>query len=256
MRTRTAIVRPPAANFGDGLTTESLGRPAFDLALAQHAAYCRALEDAGASLVELPPDDRHPDAQFVEDVAVLAPGVAILTRPGAPERLSEVAGIRAPLARHFEKVVEIVAPGTLDGGDVCAAGNRYYVGISRRTNTAGAKQLAGFLSSHAIACTTVDLHDVPAILHFKSGVSYLGDGRFAAIDVLAGRLGVPESRIVRVVAGEGYAANCVRINETVIVAAGYPRLRDELARAFRTVELDVSEFRKMDGGLSCLSLRF
>ena len=257
LQIRTALVRPPASNFGDGLTTESLGPPSFERALEQHAAYCRALQHAGASIVLLEPDARYPDAAFVEDVAVVTVTMAVITRPGAAPRRPEAATVRKPLERFFGDLFEIVAPGTLDGGDVCAAGERFYVGISGRTNVAGAAQLADLLKQDGKECTVVDLTGAAGILHLKSGVSYLGDGRFAAVDALARRLDVPASRIVRVTGHEAYAANCVAMNGVVLMAAGHPRTQEALSNAgFATVPLEMSEFHKMDGGPSCLSLRF
>lgn len=257
MSVKNAIVRPPAPNLGDGITTASLGSPSFERACAQHAEYCRALRDAGATVTLLAPDEHHPDAHFVEDTAILAPEFAVLARPGAAPRLGEAAAMRAPLARFFAEILEIVEPGTLDGGDVCQADEHVYIGISQRTNPAGAAQLAALLRKAGKRCTLVDVRDLPGMLHLKSGLSYLGDGRFATIDALASQLGVSAGRLLRVIPSEAYGANCVRINDVVLIASGHPRLRDDLAKAgYSTAALDISEYAKMDGGLSCLSLRF
>ena len=251
-----AILRVPAANLGDGLTTANLGAPDVDLALEQHREYGRALERCGLELTILPPDPRHPDSCFVEDTAVVAGATAVLTRPGAASRAGEVEAIRDALAERFE-LRRIEAPGTVDGGDVCEAGELYFIGISERTNEAGARQLARHLETAGKKAVLVDIRGVPGILHLKSGVVSIGDGRLLAIPALAGLPAFGAFEIVRVAAGEEYAANAVRVNDHVVVAGGYPRLVDTLERlGYPTIGVPMSEFRKMDGGLSCLSLRF
>jgi dimethylargininase len=258
-----AIVRPPGANFADGLTTVDLGVPDYALALEQHARYCDALEQCGLTLTRLAVDLRYPDSTFVEDTAILTPrglqvpaGGAILTRPGAPSRAGEVEHLRAVLAPLYPDLAAIAAPGTLDGGDVCEAGEHVFIGVSERTNEDGARQLAAWLHDRGYTASCVDIRGMTAILHLKSGIAYLGDGRLAVIDALAQR---PEFRgytLVRVPPGEEYAANCVRVNARVLVAAGFPAFEAALrALGYDTLALDMSEYRKMDGGLSCLSLR-
>jgi dimethylargininase len=252
-----AIVRAPAANFGDGLSTAALGKPSYETALLQHAAYCEALRRAGVAVRELAPEPRFPDATFVEDVAVLLDALAILTRPGAATRRGEIETLRAPLAARFPSVAEIVAPGTLDGGDVCDAGDRFFIGISQRTNAAGAAQLAELLARAGKRCSIVDVRAIPGALHLKSAMAYAGDGRFVATAALAPHLGLSANRAIVTAPGEEDGANCVRVNAVVLLADGCPRLREQLDRAGYSVSiLDVSEFRKMDGGLSCLSLRY
>ncbi len=255
VRTRNAIVRRPSSNLGDGLTTAALGAPNFERACEQHAAYCEAMRAAGATVTVLSADAAHPDAHFVEDAAVLIGGRAILARPGAPARLGEA--IREPLAKFFADFLEIVEPGTLDGGDVCEAGNRVFVGVSHRTSRAGAEQLAKLLAFAGKTPVLVDIRSVPGILHLKSGLAYLGDHRFVVVDALLPFVAIPHDRIVRVAPGEEYGANCVRVNDVVLIADGHSRLQRDLSSlGFAVRPLDVSEFRKMDGGLSCLSLRF
>jgi len=254
---RHAIVRPPGPNFADGLTTVDLGRPDYDRALSQHAAYCAALEKCGLELKRLPPDLRHPDSTFVEDTAILTARGAILTRPGALSRSGEVEAIRGPLAESYEDFGEIVAPGTLDGGDVCEAGDHYFIGISERTNEEGAGQLAILLAAAGIPSANVDIRGIPGILHLKSGIAYAGEGRLVAIEALAGHPAFRSFQVVPVSPGEEYAANLIRVNDHVLFAAGHPRLAKTLtALGYELIPLEMSEFQKMDGGLSCLSLRF
>ena len=252
-----AIVRPPGANFADGLTTAELGTPVYELAIAQHEAYCAALEQCGLTLTRLEPDTRYPDSTFVEDTAVITPKGAVLMRPGAGSRAGEVVGIKKTLARFFSSLLSIEAPGTVDGGDICEAGKHFFIGISERTNESGADQLAALLGSYGYTSSTIDVRGIDGILHLKSGLASLGDNRLVVIEELATRKEFALYDLIRLEAREKYAANCVRVNDFVLVASGYPALEANLQRlGYQTIPLDMSEFQKMDGGLSCLSLRF
>lgn len=259
-----AIVRPPAPNFAEGLTTAGLGAPDYTLALQQHQAYYAALEQCGLRLIRLEPDPDYPDSTFVEDVAIVTDALAILTRPGAPSRNGEVGRMRETLANLFGTVFEIDAPGTLDGGDVCQAGNHFFIGVSERTNEAGANQLGEFLQQAGYAATLIDFRkSVPggvasgSLLHLKSGIAYLGDNRLVIIESLARRKEFAGYDLVLVDQAELYAANCIRVNDDVLIAKGHPKLEAQLRElGYQTIAVDMTEFQKMDGGLSCLSLRF
>jgi len=254
---RRAIVRPPGNNFADGLTKSDLGVPEFALALAQHEAYCRTLQACGLEVLRLPADLRYPDSTFVEDAAVLAPKLAVLTRPGAASRLGEVEAIRESVQHFYPAVREIQAPGTLDGGDICEAGSHFFIGISHRTNEEGARQLTGLLSAEGYTASTVDIRPLSSILHLKSGIAYLDRGHLAVMEELAGREEFAGYNLICVSPADTYACNCVQVNDRVLVPAGFPRVSAGLESAgYRPLELEMSEFRKMDGGLSCLSLRF
>jgi len=252
-----AIVRPPSVNLESGLTSAALGKPDIALALHQHELYCAALEQCDLTLTRLPADADYPDSTFVEDTAIVTPFIAILTRPGAPSRQGEVAGIAATLPQFYSSVHSIVAPGTVDGGDICQAGDHFFIGISERTNEAGARQLAAILAEEGYTYITVDIRGIAGILHLKSGISWLGDGRLVLIDALARHAAFRDFEIVRVDAEESYAANCLRVNDQVILAAGFPQFESAVrALGYPVIALDMSEFRKMDGALTCLSLRF
>jgi dimethylargininase len=193
----------------------------------------------------------------VEDDAILTPKTAILARPGARSRQGEVAQMREVLGRFYPAVEAIEPPGTLDGGDICEAGDLFFIGISRRTNEQGARQLAAFLERDGYGCTFVDIRKTRGILHLKSGIASLAGGRLVLIDALAGREEFRGYEVIRVAEKENYAANCVQVNDSVLLAAGYPALAESLTDlGYRVLPLEVSEYRKMDGGLSCLSLRF
>jgi dimethylargininase len=252
-----AIVRPPGRNFAEGLTTSGLGPPDLSRALEQHRAYREALRRCGLDVVEMPPDEAYPDSTFVEDAAVLTSRGAMITRPGAASRAGEVVSIRAALRPYFPDPDSIRSPGTLDGGDVCEADGTFFIGLSERTNEAGAGQLAEWLAKAGFQARLVDIRGTAGLLHLKSGLAALGDGRLAVTAALSGRSELAGFETLRIPAGEEYAANCLRIGGTLFLASGYPRTTSFFRPvAGRLIELDVSEFRKMDGGLSCLSLRF
>ena len=252
-----AIVRPPASNFADGLTTATEGAPNIALALAQHASYSSALQQCGLTLTTLLADLAYPDSTFVEDTAILTPHAAILCYPGATSRVGEVAAIRPTIEKFYSSIFTIDPPGTLDGGDICEAGTHFFLGHSQRTNEQGCRQLAAHLARQGYTSSVIDVRSVTTILHLKSGIACIGDRTLVIIDQLASHPEFRDYDLVRVRPEEAYAANCVRVNDRVLIPAGYPHLTNELHnRGFRPLPLDVSEFRKMDGGLSCLSLRF
>lgn len=252
-----AIVRLPAANFADGLSTVDLGIPDFDKTIEQHQRYCDALQQCGLTLTQLAADPNHPDSTFVEDVAILTEHGAILTRPGAQSRAGEVENIKAALSPFFPDFAEIIAPGTLDGGDICEAGKHFIIGISHRTNEVGAQQLADWLATQGYTSAFIDIRAVSGILHLKSGISYIGDNRMVVIDALAGHAELKPFELIRLQPDEDYAANCVRVNDYILMAKGFPVLQATLTQlGYSIIALDMSEYQKMDGGLSCLSLRF
>jgi dimethylargininase len=254
---KNAIVRVPGSNFADGLTTVNLGVPCYDGVMQQHSRYCRALEECGLTITTLGADLRYPDSTFVEDTAILTPRGAILARPGAQSRQGEVAAIRETIGRFYPSTLEIEAPGTLDGGDICEADGHFFLGLSNRTNEEGLRQLAGYLASQGYTSSVIDVRGMTSILHLKSGISYIGNNTMVAMEEMAGNELFRNYEVIRVSTGESYAANCVRVNERVLVAAGNAHFIGELDdRAFNPLALDMSEFQKMDGGLSCLSLRF
>ena len=257
MRLTHAIVRPPAATFAAGITSSHLGPPDLALALQQHDAYCRTLARLGLSLVRLPPDPEFPDSTFVEDAAIITGRGGILTRPGAPSRAGEVAAIRTALGEWLPEPAEIEAPGTLDGGDVCEAGSHFFLGLSERSNPEGLVQLAEWLDRQGFGSTVIDIRGMPGLLHLKTGLSWLGGRRLLATDEVAGHEALRGWEIVRVPEGEDYAANCIKVNDALLVARGFPATVALLGGlGYDVVPLDMSEFRKMDGGLSCLSVRW
>jgi dimethylargininase len=252
-----AIVRSPASTFAAGITSAGLGPPDLALALEQHAAYCRTLERLGLSLELLAPEPDFPDSTFVEDAAIVTPRGAILTRPGAPSRAGEVASLGTALGRWLPELDEITAPGTVDGGDVCEAGGHFFIGRSGRTNAEGAGQLAAWLARRGFGSSIIDVRGMPGLLHLKTGLSWLRGRRLLAAGVIVGHEALAGWEVVRVPDGEEYAANCIAVNDAVLVAGGFPATASLLGGpGCEVVPLDMSEYRKMDGGLSCLSVRW
>lgn len=252
-----AIVRAPSENFADGLTGVDLGVPVSETALVQHRAYCEALVRCGLSLIQLDPDPEYPDSTFVEDTAILTESCAVIMQPGAPSRSGEIVSMAGTLSQYYDKLDLVQPPGTIDGGDVCQIENHFLIGISDRTNEEGAHQLSKYLQAAGFTSSHVDIRETDGLLHLKSGISYVGENRVLVTDALIGRNEFEGFELVDVPEGAEYAANCIRVNDYLLIAAGFPKLRNKLeALGYNIIEVEMSEFQKMDGGLSCLSLRF
>jgi len=247
-----AILRKPGANFSQGLTTSTLGKPLFSLIQKQHDAYIKTLEHLGLEVTVMDPQPDYPDAYFVEDTAVVTPEVAVITFPGATSRQGEQTSMEPVLSR-FRKIEKIKTPGTLDGGDVLMAGERFFIGVSDRTNKDGARQLGAILETYGYAWDTISVGEG---LHLKSSINYVGKNRliltapFKDLSLFDGfdKIVLDET--------ETCAANTLWINDTLILPKGFPLARKQLSvLKLPIIELDVSEVAKMDGGLTCLSIR-
>ena len=248
-----AILRLPGPDFASGITTASLGAPDLSRMLAQHAAYADALRAAGLEVEVLDALPGFPDAYFVEDVAVVVPELAVVARPGATSRRGEEDEIVPVLAAH-RAVVRLEHPATLDGGDVLVIDRTVFIGLSARTNEEGARQLARLLEPRGYRSRTVP---VVSGLHLKSSLNPVGNETLLVSPRIADRPELRPYRRIVVEAGDEAACNSLLVNGTLLTPAGFPKVRRQLAAAgLRTIELDVSEARKMDGGLTCLSLRF
>lgn len=250
-----ALARKPCRNLVHGLTSvRQPDPPDPGRALEQHAAYVEALRSCGLEVTVLEADEEYPDSVFIEDTAVLSGKAAVLCRPGAHSRRGEEKSVALALKAFFPGLEAILSPGTLDGGDVLGVGDRFYVGLSARSNREGARQLGEILGRHGQEVVSVPL---ARVLHLKTGVSFLGDNRLLAGGEFLQQRIFSQFSILAVPAGEEYAANSLRVNDRVLVPAGFPRTRRAIENAgLQAQEVDVSEFRKLDGGLSCLSLRF
>lgn len=237
-----------------GLTTANLGVPDYEKALTQHESYVAALRACGLKVKVLEADEDLPDSTFVEDTALLTPHCAIITNPGAPSRRNEIIAIRRALKEFYPGFEEIVDPGTVDAGDIMMVGDHFYVGLSGRTNLDGAEQVINILNKYGMSGSLVKLEKV---LHLKTGLAYLENNNLLASGEFIAHPEFDKFNVMAIPEEESYAANCVRINDRVLVPLGYPETRQTIADAgYSVIEVDVSEFRKLDGGLSCLSLRF
>ena len=238
----------------NGITKAGLGKPDHELALKQHDSYIAALEKCGLEVEVIKADNRFPDSTFIEDTAVCTPHCAIITRPGAASRQKETAGLKDILVKYYGIIEEINSPSTLDGGDVMMVGDHYYIGMSERTNDEGADQFISILKKYGMTGSKVEMKEM---LHLKTGLSYLENNNL----LITGEfLKKPEFKIfnrIEIDPQEAYSANSLWINGTVIVPEGYSGTLEKIrSLGYETIITDTSEFRKLDGGLSCLSLRF
>jgi dimethylargininase len=249
-----AIVKIPGRSIVHGITSTTMGLPVYEKAVDQHRAYCDALKKCGLELIVMPPDELYPDSCFVEDTALITPKCTILTSPGAKSRQGEISDMRNVLNRHFSMVYNIDLPGTVEAGDIMMVGNHFYIGLSDRTNKEGAEQIIRILKDHG---HTADKVTMTEMLHLKTGVSYLENNNLLICgEFLTNEIFRKFNHIV-VDSDEAYSANAIWVNGTVILPRGFDKTRAKVERAgYSIIEVDVSEFQKVDGGLSCLSLRF
>jgi len=249
-----AIVKRPGSSFVDGITTASLGKPNLSRALTQHDAYIAALEQCGLEVTVLAADERYPDSTFIEDTAVLTRRLAVISNPGAESRNGEKHATRAAVQPFYTAVGEIEVPGTLDGGDVMEVNGHFFIGHTARTNARGARRLISILEQNGYTGSTVSLK---RFLHLKTGVTWIGGRDLLAAGELIDNPAFRDFTIIPVSPEEAYAANCIRVNDRVIIPAGFTYIQKEMTgRGYDLIEVEMSEFQKMDGGLSCLSLRF
>lgn len=247
-----ALARRPADSAVDGLRSVDRGTPDIARFRAEHAAYVAALEAAGVAVDVLPELADYPDSVFVEDPALTFPEGAILLRPGAPSRFGEAAELATALRERFETVLTLDG-GHADGGDILVTPRAVLVGRSARTDAAGAKALVAALATLGRVGEVVT--PPPGVLHFKTACSLLDEETVLAAGARADYF--PGMRVVRLPDGEEAAANALRVNDVVMLGAGFPRTRELLdGLGYSTVPLPVEETRKLDAGLSCMSLRW
>ena len=251
---KRAIVRTPGQSMVDGLTTAGLGPPNYEKALDQHAQYIGALKDCGLDVLVLAPDEEFPDSTFVEDVALLTADCAIITNPGAQSRRGETEAIKKVLRDFYVNIEEVREPGTVEAGDIMQVGSHFFIGLSDRTNSAGAQQVIQYLMKYDMSGSMIKLEKV---LHLKTGVAYLEQNHLVACGELLSKTEFQEFNLLKVDEDESYAANCIWVNDRVLIPKGFAKARATIeSTGYLVEELDVSEFQKLDGGLSCLSLRF
>jgi dimethylargininase len=246
-----AVVRPVPDSFISCVTSRP-ARPPLDPVLArhQHAGYAAALQSGGFAVHQARVSEAHPDSPFIEDTAVVVGTRALLTRPGHPSRRGEVAAVGKTLARWVE--VSVVDEGTIDGGDVLQLGDRVLVGASTRTDAAGIAALTRF-------CAPASVFPVPvrSTLHLKSGVSALDPETVLWHPAACDRADLDGARVIEVPGDDPEAANVVRLADGAILVGSHHTVTADLASdsGFEVRTVDVGEFARADGGLTCLSLR-
>ena len=251
------IVRRPCKAMVEGITSGLYpGKPDYELALKQHDDYIEALKQCDVDVTVLEALEQYPDSCFVEDPAVITRSCAIIANPGAESRNGEKHEILPAIQKFFdeEHIHFIQEPGCLDGGDVMMVGDHFYVGVSARTNLEGIRQFTEILAKYGMTCSEVKLEEV---LHLKTGVNYLEDNNMLVSGEFVEKEDFMKYNKVVIPEDEAYAANCIWVNDTVIVPEGYPAVLAAVqGLGYKTLVVDTSEYRKLDGGLSCLSLRF
>jgi dimethylargininase len=249
-----AIVRAVPRSVVNGLRAVDLGPPHFDGFVEEHAAYVRALEDAGLRVELLAALEAFPDSVFVEDAALVFDNAAIVLRPGAPTRRREADLISPALEQCFDRVLRL-EEGCVDGGDVLAAPGCVFIGVSGRTNTRGVESLISLLA--AIGLKGLGVTTPGDVLHFKSDCALLDEETILSTPRLAASGVFQAFRTLIVPDGEDAAANAVRLRDRVLMSDAYPRTAELLAKAGYTIApLATREIAKLDAGLSCLSLRW
>lgn len=249
-----AIVRTAPRAAVNGLRAVDVGAPDIDALRREQDAYIAALQSADVTVSVLPALEAYPDSLFVEDVALVFTGAAILLRPGAPTRRGEAAEIAPALERAFDRVLRLET-GTADGGDVLTTPGGIYIGLSGRTNAAGAEALVALLAQ--IGRRGIVVQAPPDVLHLKSDCALLDEetilctARLAASEPFAG------FRLLLTAEGEEGAANALRVGGEVFLNDAYPRTAERLAaKGYAIKPLATQEIAKVDAGLSCMSLRW
>jgi len=252
---KNAIVRRPGHSLVKGITSApELGKPDYGLAIKQHDVYIEALKSCGVEVTVLEADERFPDSCFIEDVAVCTKEFAMIAKPGASSRKGEEKEIIEVIKKFYNNLEYIKEPGTLEGGDVMMVKDHFYVGLSKRANREGAKQLIKALEKYRISGSIVEMSEM---LHLKSSLAYLEDNVLLVAGEFIDNVEFGKFNKIVVDEDETYSANCIRVNDYVLVPAGYPKTKEKIETAgLKVIVVDTSEYRKVNGGLSCLSLRF
>ena len=250
-----AIVRKPGRSVTGGLRAVDNGAPDLAVMSDHHRAYIAAIQATGATVVELDAAEDYPDSVFVEDTALCLPEGAVVMRPGAPSRLGEAAQMAPHLRALYGQVLEIKGPGFIEGGDILVTDREILIGRSARTDAAGIAELTGLVASWGH--TVREVVTPPGVLHFKTDCSLLDGETILSTQRLANSGCFDSYRVIHTAPGEEAAANSIRFNDIVIMPAGFPGTRKAiLAAGFSVTEIGNSECAKLDGGMSCLSLRF
>lgn len=254
-RFQHAIVRQPGESVAEGLRAVDTGDPEAERFNVEHQAYIQALETAGVGVHVLPPLEHFPDSVFIEDTALCLPDGAVIMRPGAPSRAGETEAMGGVLSALYNDVRLIDNDGFIEGGDILVSEREIIVGLSDRTDPAGAAALTTCVSDwgHTVRV----LQTPPEILHFKTASSLLDDETVLVTRDMAATGFFEAYRSLVVPDGEDGAANAIRVNDHVFVSDGFPETADLIDQAgYQVVVLGTFQAAKVDGGLSCMSLRF
>ena len=233
-----------------------IGREPINVTLAhlQHMGYIAGLQALGADVFELPAEPDLPDSVFVEDTVLLFDELAVMTRPGAPSRRGEVASIEAFFKTRRDIIEHIVAPGTIDGGDVLRIGKRVFVGLSARSNQAAIDQLRAIVSAYGYTVTAVRTR---GCLHLKSAVTALDNETVLINPDWTDAADFGDYRQIRIDETEEHAANVVRVGAAILMPANFPKTRARIeAAGFAVHVVDVSELQKAEGAVTCCSVLF
>ena len=255
---KNVIVRKPCKAMLEGITTGMFNdaAPDYETALKQHENYVETMEKLGLTVTVLPADERYPDSCFVEDPAVVMEHCAIITNPATDSRNGEKEEIIEVIRKFYsdDQIFHIEAPGTMEGGDVMQVGKHFYVGLSDRTNAEGAKQFNDIVERFGYTASTVPVTEG---LHLKDFVIYLENNNMLVSSVMNEEPAFADYNRIVVDAEELYAINSLYMNGTVLVPEGFPKTKKIIEDlGYRTVLVNTSEFSKIDGSLTCLSLRF
>ena len=250
-----ALCRAPARSAVKGIRADGGPDPDFYGLVAEHEAYVATLRELGLAVEVLEPLDDFPDALFTEDVALTFPKGAILLRPGASSRAGEVAHIRAPLAAHHSRLLEMAGPSYADGGDILRLADRVIIGLSARTDRTGAEELADLLDKLGYRAEIAETP--PGVLHFKTGCGLIDERTILAVPALADCPQFAGLEVVTTPPGEESAANILRIRDTVLVGDRWSATHAVLAaRGIAARPLPTDQIAHIDAGLSCMSLRW
>lgn len=250
-----AVVRTPGPSVVSGLRAGDGPDPDFAALLAEHAAYIETLRSLGLTVEVLPAADDYPDSIFVEDPALVFTEGAIVINLSAPSRAGEAELIAPELESRFGQVLHMQGPGHADGGDVLVLPSKVLIGLSARTDREGAEELVGLLAQLGKKGEIAETP--PGVLHFKTGCSLINEETIFVLPQMANSPAFVGLRVIPVPAGEEKAANKLRIRDTALIGAHFPKSREIIeALGVRTIPMHVEQIGRIDAGLSCMSLRW
>lgn len=250
-----ALCRLPARSLVDGLRAVDTGQPDYEQFLKDHTHYVETLRSTGAEVLVLDALEAYPDSVFVEDAVLCLPKCAVIMRPGAPSRLGEAEKIKSTISAFYTHVEQIKGPGFVEGGDILVTEIEVLVGRSARTDKAGIEELKSILSRWGYRLREVDTPE--GVLHFKTDCSLLDEKTILSTKRLAQSGCFDSYNVIHTADGEEACANTIRFNDYVLMPDGFPKTEQKLIDAgYKIKKIGNKEAAKLDGGMSCLSLRF